>query len=321
MTKLMTVYVVFEKLSKGELKMDDTLMVSENAWRKGGSKMFVDLNSRVRIEDLLRGAIISSGNDACIVLAEGIGGSEEKFAELMTVKARAIGMTDTNYRNATGWPAEDHYSTAKDLALLARRTIEDFPQFYPMYAEREFRYGGIPQPNRNPLLSRSSGTDGLKTGHTEASGYGLTASSIRQGRRIIMVVNGLPTMRARAVESERLTDWAFREFENYTLIKADEVMERADVWLGEAKQVALTASAPLQITLPRRVRKDMKVTLSYKSPLAAPIAKGDVVAKLIVTAPSVDPVELPLIAGADVARLTGIGRIREVAMLKIFGKS
>ena len=321
MTKLMTVYLIFEKLAKGELKMDDTLMVSENAWRKGGSKMFVDLNSRVRIEDLLRGSIISSGNDACIVLAEGIAGSEEKFAELMTAKARAIGMTDTNYRNATGWPADDHYSTAKDLALLARRTIEDFPQFYPIYAEREFRYGGIPQPNRNPLLSRSTGTDGLKTGHTEASGYGLTASSLRQGRRIIMVVNGLATMRARAVESERLTDWAFREFENYTLVKAEEIIDRADVWMGDAKQVALTASAPLQITLPRRVRKDMKVTLIYNGPLAAPIAKGDVVAKLVVTAPSVDPVELPLIAGGDVTKLTGISRLREVAMIKIFGKS
>ena len=320
MTKLMTVYLVFEKLAKGELKMDDTLMVSENAWRKGGSKMFVDVNTRVRVEDLLRGSIISSGNDACIVLAEGLAGSEEKFAELMTAKARSLGMNDTNYKNSTGWPADDHYSTAKDLALLARRTIEDFPQYYPIYAEREFKYGGIPQMNRNPLLSRSTGTDGLKTGHTEAAGYGLTASSIRQGRRVIVVLNGLVTMKARAQESEKITDWAFREFENYTLVKAEEVIDRADVWLGVEKQVALTSPAPLLITLPRKFRKDMKVTLSYSGPLTAPIVKGDVVAKLKVTAPSVDPVELPLVAGSDVAKLTGVGRIREVAMMKIFGR-
>lgn len=319
MTKLMTVYLVFEKLAKGELKMEDTLLVSENAWRKGGSKMYVEVNTRVRIDDLLRGAIVSSGNDACIVLAEGLAGSEEKFAELMTAKAVAIGMTDTNYKNASGWPADDHYSTCRDLAVLSRRTIEDFPQFYPIYAEREFRYGGISQPNRNTLLSRSSGTDGLKTGHTEAAGFGISVSVLRQGRRIVMVLNGMASMRQRAIEAERITDWAYREFENYTLFKAGEEIEKADVWLGVEKQVALTTTAPLVITLPRKFRKDMKVTLAYSGPLSAPVAKGATVAKLVVSAPSVDPVELPLVAGSDVAQLTGVGKIREVAMMKIFG--
>lgn len=320
MTKLMTVYLVFEKLAKGELRMEDTLLVSENAWRKGGSKMYVEVNTRVRIDDLLRGAIVSSGNDACIVLAEGLAGSEEKFAEQMTAKAAAIGMTDTNYKNSSGWPADDHYSTCRDLATLSRRTIEDFPQYYPIYAEREFRYGGISQPNRNTLLSRSSGTDGLKTGHTEAAGFGIAVSVLRQGRRIVMVLNGMASMRQRAIEAERITDWAYREFENYTLVKAGEEIEKADVWLGVEKQVALTTAAPLIVTLPRRFRKDMKVTLSYDGPIPAPIVKGAPLAKLVVTAPSVDPIQLPLIAGADVAQLSGVGRIREVAMLKIFGK-
>jgi D-alanyl-D-alanine carboxypeptidase (penicillin-binding protein 5/6) len=229
-------------------------------------------------------------------------------------------MTDTNYKNSSGWPADDHYSTCRDLAILSRRTIEDFPQYYPIYAEREFKYGGILQQNRNTLLSRSTGADGLKTGHTEAAGYGISVSVQRQGRRIVMVLNGMSSMRTRAVEAERIGDWAYREFENYTLVKAGEVIDKADVWLGVDQQVALTAASTLIVTLPRKFRKDMKVTLSYSGPLSAPIAKGAPVAKLLVSAPSVETIELPLVAGADVAQLSGFGRVREVAMIKIFGR-
>jgi D-alanyl-D-alanine carboxypeptidase (penicillin-binding protein 5/6) len=319
MTKLMTAYIAFDLLAKGELKPETTFRVSDYAAKRGGSTMFLVANAVATVEDLLRGVIVPSGNDACIVLAEGIAGTEQRFAQMMTERARAIGMRDTNYRNASGWPERDHFSTPRDLALLAKRTIDDFPQFYPLYAEREFTYNNVKQPNRNPLLARFSGADGLKTGHTDDAGFGLTASAIRQGRRINLVVNGLTSMRARQVEAERLMNWAFAEFDNYVLVKPGDEVEKAPVWLGEAERVPLTAAAPLVVTLPRRVRKDMKVTLTYDAPLPAPIVKGTRVATLHVTAPTVDPVALPVVAGADVARLGGLGRLLAVAEAAILG--
>lgn len=321
MTKLLTLYVVFQALREGRLQLTDEMPVSERAWRMQGSKMFVMVGTRVRVDDLLRGVIVQSGNDACIVLAEGLSGSEEAFAEVMNETARRLGMANSNFRNSSGWPDNDHYSTARDLAILARHLIADFPDHYSLFSERVFAYNGITQPNRNPLIGRTPGADGLKTGHTEAAGYGLTASATRDGRRVILVVNGLASMRARAEESERLMDWAFREYANYTLLRAGAVLERADVWMGLVPDVPLTVANDLVVTLPRRSRPQMRVTAVYDQPIRAPIRQGQEIGRVLINTPGVEPVDLPLIAGADVERLGTVGRVSATIGHMIWGSA
>ncbi len=325
MSKMMTAHMLFEKLQKGEIQLTDEFPVSERAWRMQGSKMFVPLNGRVKVEDLIRGIVIQSGNDACIVVAEGLAGSEEAFAEQMTKRARELGLSKTVFKNASGWPHPEHVTTARDLAILAKHTIEAFPEYYKYYAELNFTYNGIKQGNRNPLLYKQTGSDGLKTGHTEAGGYGLTASVKRGDRRIIMVVNGIMVpnspagLRARAQETENLIEWAFREFENYSLFKTGEVVQTAGVWLGEAKNVPLVAGDDLIVTLPRKARQGMKVTAVYQEPIPAPIQKGQQVGKLVIAAPGVPTRELPLIAGESVGQLGAAGRIGAAVSYLIFG--
>ncbi len=309
MSKMMTAYMVFERLKDGRLSLEDELPVSEKAWRKGGSKMFVEVGNTVRVEDLLRGVIVQSGNDACIVLAEGLAGSEEAFAEQMTVRGREIGLTDSNFTNATGWPDDNHYVTARDLATLAKRIIVDHSEYYHLYSEKEFTWNDIRQGNRNPLLYKNIGADGLKTGHTEAAGYGLTASAVQNGRRLILVVNGLPSVRARSDESERLMSWGFREFNNYALFKAGDTVDDAPVWLGDTATVPLVVAEDLTVTLPRNERNGMQVAVVYDSPIPAPIPAGQEIAKLRVSWPGGVPVEVPLQAGAEVEQLGPFGRI------------
>ena len=309
MSKLMTAYLVFDRIDDGRLSLDDKLTVSEKAWRKGGSKMFVEVGNQVRIEDLLRGVIVQSGNDACIVLAEGLAGSEEAFAELMTARARELGMEQSTFRNATGWPDPNHLTTARELAILAKHIIEDHPKHYHYYSEKEFTWNDIRQGNRNPLLYTNSGADGLKTGHTEAAGYGLTASAVQDGRRLILVVNGLPSVKARATESERLMAWGFREFDNYALFKAGDTVDEAPVWLGAEDTVPLVIGEDLKVTLPRNDRNGMQVAVVYDSPIPAPVPAGQEIAKLRVTWPGGVPVEVPLQAGEDVDQLGPFGRI------------
>ena len=309
MSKLMTAYMVFERLRDGSLSLDDKLTVSEKAWRKGGSKMFVEVGNQVRVEDLLRGVIIQSGNDACIVLAEGLAGSEEAFAQQMTAKAQEIGLSNSNFVNSTGWPDDNHYVTARDLATLAKRVIVDHPDSYHYYSEKEFTWNGIRQGNRNPLLYKNIGADGLKTGHTEAAGYGLTASAVQNGRRLILVVNGLPSVKARSDESERLLSWGFREFNNYALFKAGDTVDDAPVWLGAEDTVPLVVADDLTVTLPRSDRNGMQVQVVYDSPIPAPIPAGQEIAKLRVSWPGGVPVEVPLQAGEDVEQLGPFGRI------------
>ncbi len=309
MSKMMTAYMVFERLKDGRLSLDDDLPVSEKAWRKGGSKMFVEVGNTVRVEDLLRGVIVQSGNDACIVLAEGLAGSEEAFAEQMTVRGREIGLTDSNFTNATGWPDDNHYVTARDLATLAKRIIVDHSEYYHLYSEKEFTWNDIRQGNRNPLLYKNIGADGLKTGHTEAAGYGLTASAVQNGRRLVLVVNGLPSVRARSDESERLMSWGFREFNNYALFKAGDTVDDAPVWLGDTATVPLVVAEDLTVTLPRNERNGMQVAVVYDSPIPAPIPAGQEIAKLRVSWPGGVPVEVPLQAGAEVEQLGPFGRI------------
>jgi D-alanyl-D-alanine carboxypeptidase (penicillin-binding protein 5/6) len=319
MSKIMTTYMVFERLKDGRVSLDDELPVSEKAWRKGGSKMFVEVGKQVRVEDLLRGVIVQSGNDACIVLAEGLGGTEEAFAAEMTRKGREIGLTGSSFANSTGWPDPNQRMTARDLATLARRLITDFPEYYHYYGETEFTYADIRQSNRNPLLYKSLGADGLKTGHTEEAGYGLTASAVQGDRRVVLVLNGLESRRARSEESVRLIGWAFREFGNYTLFKAGETVEDAGVWLGVDPTVPLIAEHDLTVTLSRKARLDMEVTVVYDGPIPAPLELGQQVATLIVAAPGEETVEMPLVAGAAIERLGFIGRITASVKYLIFG--
>jgi D-alanyl-D-alanine carboxypeptidase (penicillin-binding protein 5/6) len=309
MSKLLTVYIVLQRIREGRLRLSDELPVSERAQRMGGSKMFVQAGTTIRVEDLLRGVIVQSGNDACVVFAEGLASSEEAFADLLNETARRIGLTASQFRNSSGWPEPEHYSTARDLAVLARRLIEDFPEYYTLHAERAFVYNGIRQENRNPLLGRFQGADGIKTGHTEAGGYGLAASALRGGRRIVMIVNGLQSMRARAEEAERLMDWAFREYENVTLFRAGSEIDRAGVWMGAEPRIPMITQRDIIVSVPRRARAQMRVTANFEQPVRAPIARGQEIGRLTVSAPGIEPTSHPLVAATDVDRLGLVGRM------------
>jgi D-alanyl-D-alanine carboxypeptidase (penicillin-binding protein 5/6) len=314
MSKLMTVFMIFERLRDGRLSLDDTFRISENAWRKGGARsggstMFLEPGKRARIEDLIRGIIVQSGNDACIVIAEGISGSEEAFADEMTERAQQLGLRNSTFKNATGWPHPEHRMSPKDLAILAKLTIEQFPEYYHYYSERSFVYNEIKQNNRNPLIYKNIGADGLKTGHTQVSGYGLTGSATRGDRRLVLVVNGLQTKKERAREPERLLEWGFREFGNYALLSAGEVIEVAHVWLGTEPTVPFIIENDMKLTMHKKARRAMKVTVNYRSPIPAPVKKGDKLATLTVSAPGEQPVEVPLFAAADVERLGLVGRL------------
>ncbi len=318
MTKLMTAYIVYSRLAAGQMKLTDMLPVSEKAWRMGGSKMFVQLGGTVSVEDLIRGMIVQSGNDACIVLAESIAGSEEQFAELMNATGTKLGLTHSHFTNATGWPDADLHMSCRDIAMLAWHIIHDFPQYYHYDAEKTFKYNNIEQGNRNPLVQRGT-ADGLKTGHTEAGGYGLVASTLRNGRRVILVLNGMASMRERAEEGERLMDWAFANFEDVTLFNADAVIERAPVWLGTEVNVPLVAAQDLVLTMPRNWRQTAQVKLHYDAPIPAPVAKGAVIGKLTVAGQGVPGGEWPLVAGEAVPRLGLPGRAMAVLARMVTG--
>ena len=312
MTKLMTMYVVFDMLKQGRLRMDQTLPVSERAWRMGGSKMFVELGSQVPVEKLIQGVIVQSGNDACVVFAEAISGSEDQFVVLMNDYGRKFGLKGSNFRNASGWPDPDHYMTARDLTIVARRLMNDFPQESQYYNERSFEWNGIKQANRNPLLARMAGADGLKTGHTEDGGYGLVGTAKRGDRRLLLVINGLAVERSRGEEGERLLEWGFREFDNVTLFRAADTVESAPVYLGDSATVPLVGGRDLILTLPRSWRRNLEVKVSYDSPLKAPVAKGAEVGRINVSGQGVPEMTLPLIAGADVGRMGLVSRIPAV---------
>lgn len=315
MSKMMTVLMLVEAIEAGSLSLDDELPVSEHAWRTGGaasgsSTMFLEVNSRVRVEDLLHGIIVQSGNDACIVVAEAIAGSESAFADMMTDRAHELGLESASFANATGWPDPDHVISAADLARLARILIQDHPDFYDVWAEREFTYNGIRQYNRNPLLGVFSGADGLKTGHTEASGYGLVGSAERDGERRIIVFNGMNSNTARATEAERMMRAALSDFSVIDLFEAGDVVEHeATVFLGESETVSLRVEEPVSVGMHRRARRDMTVSVNYESPVPAPIAEGDAIAILVVEAPGIEPREYTLVAAEDVEQKGLMGRI------------
>ncbi len=319
MSKLMTVFMVFERLKDGRLSLDRSFPVSRKAWKKGGSRMFVRVDTRVTVKDLLQGVIVQSGNDASIVLAEGISGSEEAFAEAMTQRARELGLRNSTFRNATGWPHPEHLMSARDLARLAAILVRDFPELYKMFADREFTYNGIRQANRNPLLGPVAGADGLKTGHTEASGYGLVASAERDGRRLFLVLNGLDGTRTRAREAERLMEWGFQEFAAYPLVGRGETVETAAVWLGQPAHVPLVADRDVAVALKRGARAGLKASVTWTGPVVAPVEAGRRIATLRLEAPGMQPIEHPLYAGADVERIGFFGRILERFRALVFG--
>ncbi len=318
MTKLMTAYIIYGMLKAGRLALTQELPVSERAWRMQGSKMFVPLGGTVKVEDLIRGVIVQSGNDACIVLAEAVAGSEQGFADQMNAKAKELGLTASNFRNSTGWPDPQQRMSCRDIATLARRLITDFPEYYRYDNEKSFKYNNIEQQNRNPLVQKGV-ADGLKTGHTEEGGYGLVASSARGGRRVIVVVNGLSSMHQRAEESERLLEWSFREFENVTLFAAGDTVELAKVWLGARPAVPLVGGQDLVLTMPRQWRRNAKIEVEYSNPVPAPVSRGDVLGKLVVSGQGVPAMDVPLLAGADVPRLGLPGRAAAVMARYVMG--
>jgi serine-type D-Ala-D-Ala carboxypeptidase (penicillin-binding protein 5/6) len=303
MTKLMTMYLVYEQLKKGQIKLTDTMMVSARAAAMGGSRMFLDVGKPVGVEDLIRGVIVQSGNDAATVFAEAIGGDQERFVDMMNAKAKELGLTHSTFRNPTGWPDPEQFMSARDIALLTRRIIKDFPDYYRYDSERSFKYNNIEQQNRNPMVQAGT-ADGLKTGHTDAGGFGLVASSLRDGRRVILVLNGMKTMHERATESEKMMNWAFANFENVTLFSANETIDNAPVWLGSDKTVPMIGGRDLVVTLPKSWRQTASIKVSYDAPIKAPIAKGQPIGVLMLRGQGVPSMDVNLVAGTDVPRLS-----------------
>jgi D-alanyl-D-alanine carboxypeptidase (penicillin-binding protein 5/6) len=307
MSKLMTTEVVLHAIQQGKLKYEDEMTISENAWRKGGapsggSAMFAALNSRVNVRDLLHGVMIQSGNDACIALAEGIAGSELAFAEMMNTRARELGLTQARFTNSTGIHDADHNMTARELAKLAQHIIRTYPEAYKIYAEREFTWNKVRQQNRNPLLAMGIGADGLKTGFTKEAGYGLTASAVNNGLRLIVVGNGFKTMKERSDEMRKLLEWGFRAFESRPLFAAGETVGEAKLYGGDKSRVALVSPAPVRLLVPRAMSEKLSAKVVYSGPVMAPVEKGRPVGTLKVSRGENVVLEVPLQAGEDVGR-------------------
>jgi len=279
-TKLMTAYVVFSELDQGNITLEETVAISEKAWRTGGSRMFIEPNMQVSVEDLIRGMVIQSGNDASVALAEHVAGSEEAFSSLMNHYAELLGMKDTNFVNSTGLPDPDHYSTARDIAIMSAATVRDFPDYYSWYAEKEFTFNNIRQHNRNTLLWRDPAIDGLKTGHTEAAGYCLAASAKRDGMRLVSSVMGSASESSRASESQTLLNYGFRFFETVQLYEAGQELARGRVWKGLSEEVTLGLSEPLFVTIPRGRYEDLEAQVQMEPQLSAPLAEGAIVGSI-----------------------------------------
>ena len=307
MSKLMTLYLAFEFIRAGQLNLDEKLPVSTHAQSYGGSTMFLDTTDRVTVADLLRGIIVLSGNDACAVIAEALSpdGTEAGFAKLMTSRAQQLGMTNSTFQNSNGWPHPMHRMSMRDLGLLATRLITDFPEYYDMFAESEFKFDGRAPANtrnRNPLLGLNIGADGLKTGHTQEAGYGLVGSAQQRERRIIFVLSGLSSTNQRADEAEAIVNWAFRQFSTRTYGKAGDVVTRATVWDGSSADVGLALSQDLTTLVPVLGNADVKFEIEYLNPIPAPINKGEHLGHLVVTVPELEGTQIPLIAAENVPR-------------------
>lgn len=322
MSKLMTLYMAFEAVRDGRLNLDERLQVSEHAMSFGGSTMFLDTTDRVRVEDLLRGIIVLSGNDACVVIAEALSpdGTEAGFARMMTQRAQQMGMTNSTFSNASGWPQAGHLMSMRDLAVLAEHLIKDFPEFYPMFSERSFAFDGRAPSNtrnRNPLLGLGIGADGLKTGHTSEAGYGLVGSAKQGDRRVIFVISGLDSTNARAEESEALVNWSFRQFAEVSLARAGQPLATANVWMGASQSVNLVPAEDITALMPVTSAKNVAAEVVFDGPVDAPIAKGQPLGELVFTPDGMPERRIPLVAESAVERGGFMVRLGTVANLLI----
>mgnify|MGYP001172236764 FL=1 len=319
MAKVMTSYIVFDRIKDKSLNMSDTFLVSDKAWRMGGSRSFLELNSNVTIKDLLLGLIVQSGNDAAVVLAEGISGDEEAFAREMNRYAKTLGMKDTYFTNSTGWPHPDLQTTSRDLVILTKRIIDDFPELYKLYQEKIFTYNKIKQSNRNPLLYTMNGADGLKTGHTNESGYGLIGSVKRNDRRVTIVINGLNSKKKRRFESKRLFDIVFRETTLLSLFSNQKSLVEANVWLGSKPKVNLTASKPFKkIISPFELNKT-KIKLEWRDPIPAPITEGSVLGKIHINIPGQETFQEDLISSEEIGKMSSLIRVKSILKFLLYG--
>jgi len=322
MSKLMTLYVAFEALRDGRLTLDERLPVSAHAMSYKGSTMFLNTQDRVRVEDLLRGIIVLSGNDACAVIAEALSpdGSEAGFARYMTQRARQMGMMNSTFANSNGWPAVGHRMSVEDLAILAERLIEDFPEYYPLFAETEFAFDGRAPSNtrnRNPLLRLNIGADGLKTGHTEEAGYGLVGSAKQGDRRVIFVISGLNSTSARAEEAEAIVNWSFRQFARKTIAKAGQPVAQAEVWMGGEPTVGLVPAEDMSVLLPALSGNQIEAEVVYTGPVTAPVSKGQKLAELLVKPQDLPEMRLPLVAEKDIPAGGFVIRVKTAAEVLI----
>lgn len=320
MTKIMTALMAFEKIKDGTLSMDQEFLISKKAWKMGGSKMFIEVDKKVKVSDLLLGVVVQSGNDASIAIAEGISGSEETFAIEMNNLAKRIGLTNTNFVNSSGWPNDNHYTTAKDLAKIAEYTLNEHPELYEMYAITEFTYSGIKQDNRNPLLYSFDGADGFKTGHTQAAGYGLVGSAKRGDRRLLLVLNGLETSRSRAQESLRLMDWGFNNFQLVDFYKEGEVVIEASTWLGKQEKVKLSSQQDISISIPKTHLSDMKVEVLVEEPIPTPISINDQVG-LVQISYADKKLQYPLLASENIEQKGFFSRITSALYYLVLGSN
>ena len=330
MSKLMTVYIAFQQLKMGSLSLDDEFIVEDTPdwrnWRNTstqdrGSTMYVNAGDTVTIADLLRGIIVQSGNDACVQLALAIAGDVGVFVNMMNDEAANLGLTSSNFMNTNGWPDDNHYMSARDIAKLSLALSTEFPDYYPMFAERQFSYAGVNQPNRNRLLYRMEGADGLKTGHTEAGGYGLASSAAQDDRRLVLVVNGMTSDNARTTESQRLLNYGFRNFGIYDMLQAGQVIDNAEVWLGQVPSVPLVAEEDVTLSMNKQARRNMTAKVIYDGPIPAPIAKGQPIATLELSANGMETKSYPLVAGADVDELGGFSRIGAAFRYMLMGST
>jgi len=320
MTKIMTALMAFEKIKDGTLSMDQEFLISKKAWKMGGSKMFIEVDKKVKVSDLLLGVVVQSGNDASIAIAEGISGSEETFAIEMNNLAKKIGLTNTNFVNSSGWPNDNHYTTAKDLAKIAEYTLNEHPELYEMYAITEFTYSGIKQDNRNPLLYSFEGADGFKTGHTQAAGYGLVGSAERGSRRLLLVLNGLETSRSRAQESLRLMDWGFNNFQLVDFYKQGEVVIEASTWLGKQEKVKLSSQQDISVSIPKTHLSDMKVEVLVEEPIPTPISINDQVG-LVQISYADKKLQYPLLASENIEQKGFFSKITSALYYLVLGSN
>ena len=321
MTKIMTVYAAFDRLKNTDLSIENECLVSAKAYKMGGSRTFLEIDDKVSIDELLKGIIIQSGNDASVALAECLAGTEDDFAKLMNVYAKRLGMINTNFLNSSGWPEDDHYSTVYDLALLSNALIREFPDLYLYFSDKEFTYNDIKQPNRNKLLSSVQGADGLKTGFTKASGWGIAATAKRDNRRITTVINGTNSSRSRLNEASNLINWAFSQTSQKLLVDENQVIVEVDVWLGNKPRVNLVSSKKVVSTLSFDQIQLIKSSLQYKRPIEAPIKKGEVYGKLIIDIDGKPNIEVELISQESIASVNPISKVFAAMKYLIFGTS